>query len=60
MICMYVDSVSWQYRLWSFQERDTKLERVLDKNQHTEKKAQNFKNWSSGGLSKIILEAKVI
>ena len=23
----------WQYRLWSFQGRDTKLERVLAKNQ---------------------------
>ena len=25
----------WQYRLWSFQGRNTKLERFLTKNQHT-------------------------
>ena len=25
----------WQYRLWNFQERDTKLERRLAKNEHT-------------------------
>ena len=27
------DDTVWQYRLWSFQGRDTKLERFLDKNQ---------------------------
>ena len=26
----------WQYRLWSFQMGDTKLERFLPKNQHTQ------------------------
>ena len=25
--------ILWQYRLWSFQGRDTKLERILAKNQ---------------------------
>ena len=28
----------WQYQLWSFQERDTKLERFLVQNQHTQRK----------------------
>jgi hypothetical protein len=43
----------WQYRLWSFQGRDTKLDRFLAKNQHTQRKLLNFENWSSGELSKI-------
>ena len=43
----------WQYRLWCFQRRDTKLERFQDKNQHTQGKSLNFENWSSGELSKI-------
>jgi hypothetical protein len=40
----------WQYRLWSFQGRDTKLERFLAKNQL---KLNKIENWSSGELSKI-------
>jgi hypothetical protein len=36
-----------------FQERDTKLEWFLAKNQHTQRKLLNFENWSSGELSKI-------
>ena len=28
----------WQYGLWSFQMRDTELERFLPKNQHTKRK----------------------
>ena len=36
----------WQYRLWSFQGRDAKLERFLAKNQHTQRKLLNFENWS--------------
>ena len=28
-------NVLWHYRLWSFKEKDTKLERFLPKNQHT-------------------------
>ena len=41
-------------RLWSFQEGDTKkLERVLVKNQHTQRKLSNFDNWSHGELPKI-------
>ena len=43
--------------------RDTKLERFLAKNQHTQTKILNFENWSCGELSKklgIILENKVM
>ena len=40
----------WQYRLWSFQTRGTKLERFLPKNQHTQRKLLNFENWINGGL----------
>ena len=29
----YPESALWQYRLWSFQVRDTKFERFLAKNQ---------------------------
>ncbi len=43
----------WQYRLWSFQGRDTKLERILPKNQHTQRKLLNFEFWINGELSKI-------
>jgi hypothetical protein len=32
----------WQYGLWSFQAGGTKLERFLQKNQHTERKLLNF------------------
>ena len=32
----------WQYELWSFQMGDTKLERFLPKNQHTQRKLLNF------------------
>ena len=37
------------YRLWSFEERDTKLERFwfLPKNQHTQRKFFNFENWTN-------------
>ena len=42
----------WQYRLWSFQGRDIKLEGFLAKNLHV-RKSLNFENWSSGELSKI-------
>ena len=31
---------------------DTKLERFLPKNQHTERKLLNFENWCSGEMSK--------
>ena len=44
----------WQYRLWSFQGRDTKLERFLAKNQYNQRKLLNFENLSSGKLSKIV------
>jgi hypothetical protein len=32
----------WQYGLWSFQTGDTKLERLLPKNQLTQRKILNF------------------
>ena len=40
----------WQYRLWSFQAGDTKLERFLHKNQQTQRK---YWNLSFGLMSKI-------
>ena len=43
----------WQYGLWSFQAGDTKLERFLHKNQHTQRKLLNFQFWINGELSKI-------
>ena len=42
----------WQYRLWSFQRRDTKLESFLAKNHHAQRKVLNFANWCSGEVSK--------
>ena len=32
---------------------DTKLERFLPKNQHTQRKSLNFENWVNGVVSKI-------
>ena len=43
----------WQYGLWSFQRGNTKLERFLPKNQHTQRKLLNFENWVNGEVSKI-------
>ena len=46
----------WHSRLWSFQGRDTKLEKFLHKNQHTQRKFLNFENWTKGephSLAKI-------
>ena len=43
----------WQYGLWSFQAGSTKLERFLQKNQHTQRKSLNFEFWINGELSKI-------
>ena len=42
----------WQYGFWSFQTRDTKLERFFPKNQHTQRKLLNFEFWINGELSK--------
>ena len=42
----------WQYRLWSFQAGGTKLERLLPKNPHTQRKLLNFENWTNGEVSK--------
>ena len=43
----------WKYGLWSFQMGDTKLERFLPKNQHTQRKLSNFENWVSGAVSGV-------
>ena len=40
-------------RIVEFQAGDTKLERFLPKNQHSQRKFMNFDNWSNGELSKI-------
>ena len=42
----------WQYELESFQTRDTKLERFLPKNQHSQRKWLNFNFWINDELSK--------
>ena len=57
--------IVWQYRLWSFQGRDTELEKFVAKNQPTacrQMKLPNFDSWIIGELSKIKhhLESKVI
>ena len=36
------------------QSGDTKLERFMPKNQHTQKKLWNFENWCSREVSKIV------
>ena len=46
MVAADEDCWLWQYRLCSFQAGDTKLERVLPKNQHTQRKLLNFENWT--------------
>ena len=43
----------WQYGLWIFQVGSTKLERLLHKNQRTQRKLKNFQFWINGDLSKI-------
>ena len=43
----------WQYGLWSFQTGGTKLERILPKNQHTQRKLLNVENWVNGEVSKF-------
>ena len=44
----------WQYGLWSFQRGgDTKLERFLPKNQHTQRILLNFEDWVNGEMLKI-------
>ena len=41
----------WQYGLWSF-TGDTRLERFLPNNQHTQRKLLNFENWVNVEVSK--------
>ena len=38
----------WQYGLWSFQTGYSKLEILWHKNQYTQRKLLNFKNWTNG------------
>ena len=38
----------------------TKLERLLPKNQHTQRKLLNFENWVNGQKLGIILESKLM
>ena len=50
-----------QYRLWSFQGRDTKLERSLAKNQYTQRKSfLRIEVVASCQKLGIILENKII
>ena len=37
-------------RVVEFSNGGTKLERVLPKNQHTQRKLLNYENWINGGL----------
>ena len=48
----------WHSRLWSFKTRDTKLERFLHKNQHTQRKLLNVENWCSGDSFSISFSLK--
>ena len=41
----------WQYGLWSFQARGTKLERFLNKNQHAQRKLLNFEFWINSAIA---------
>ena len=43
----------WQYGLLSFQTGATKLERLLPKNQHTQRKLLNFEDWIIMGASEV-------
>ena len=45
-------SSEWQYGLISFQRKDTKSDRFLAKNQHTQRKFLYSFNWHSSKLSK--------
>ena len=50
----------WQYRLWSFQTGDTKLERLLPKNQHTQRKLWNYEFWINGELPKFDFQSQFL
>jgi hypothetical protein len=53
---------SMAIRVVEFHSGGTIFERLLPKNQHTQRKLLNFENWVNGEVSKIgiILESKVI
>ena len=44
------DTCNMAIRVVEFSNRGTKLERLLPKNHHTERKLLNFENWINGGL----------
>ena len=46
-------------RVVEFSNGDTKLERVLPKNQHTQRKLLNFEFWINGEMSNIGHHLKV-
>ena len=48
-----IDLKLWQYGLWSFLMGDTKLERFLPENQHTQRNLLNFEFCINGELSKV-------
>ena len=54
---IYQDTIwlIWQYRLWSFQGRNTKSERFLAKINCSQIKLLNIANWCNGDVSKKIL-----
>ena len=53
-MCAFFNPV-WYYRLLNFQAGDKKLERFLNKLQHTQMKLLNFKNWCNEEVSKSAL-----
>ena len=46
---LIIDHVTTVWHYWSlnFKTRDTKLERFLQKNQHTQRNLLNFENWTN-------------
>ena len=40
-------------RVMEFSNGGTKLEKILPKNQHTQRKLLNFENWVNGEVSKV-------
>ena len=50
-MCAFFNPV-WYYGLLNFQAGDKKLERFLNKDQHTQMKLLNFKNWCNGEVLK--------
>ena len=49
----FISPQSMAVRVVEFSSGGTKLERFLNKNQHTQRKLLNFEFWINGELSKI-------